>query len=75
MSIGSALESAEKALRAKWKMKETFLVEKVIAGGQTGVDRAALDLALEMGIPSGGWCPKGRRSEDGPIPDRYILQH
>jgi hypothetical protein len=42
--------------------------------GQTGVDRAALDAALELGIPCGGWCPKGRRAEDGKIPDRYPLQ-
>jgi hypothetical protein len=38
------------------------------------VDRAALDAALELGIPFGGWCPKGRKSEDGPIPERYPLQ-
>jgi len=47
---------------------------KIISGGQTGVDRAALDLALELGIPCGGWCPKGRKAEDGPIPDRYPLK-
>ncbi len=50
------------------------MVEKIISGGQTGVDRAALDAALELGIPCGGWCPKGRRAEDGIIPDRYPLQ-
>ena len=49
-------------------------IEKIISGGQTGVDRAALDVALELGIPCGGWCPKGRRAEDGRIPDRYPLQ-
>ena len=48
-------------------------VEAIISGGQTGVDRAALDAALELGIPCGGWCPRGRRAEDGPIPDRYPL--
>ncbi len=46
---------------------------KIISGGQTGVDRAALDVAIELGIPHGGWCPKGRRAEDGRIPDRYHL--
>ena len=46
---------------------------KIIAGGQTGVDRAALDAALELGINCGGWCPKGRRAEDGMIADRYPL--
>ena len=44
---------------------------KIISGGQTGVDRAALDFAIERGIPWGGWAPKGWRSEDGGIPERY----
>ena len=57
------------------KGKGAFRVfEKIVSGGQTGVDRAALDLALELGIPCGGWCPKGRRSEDGMIPERYPLK-
>lgn len=47
---------------------------KVISGGQTGVDRAALDVALELGLPVGGWCPAGRRAEDGPLARRYPLQ-
>jgi hypothetical protein len=47
---------------------------QLISGGQTGVDRAALDVALELGIPCFGWCPKGRRSEDGSIPGKYPLQ-
>ena len=46
---------------------------RIISGGQTGVDRAALDVALELGLPCGGTCPKGRRAEDGAIPDRYPL--
>ena len=46
---------------------------KVISGGQTGVDRAALDAAQEAGIVVGGWCPKGRRAMDGVIPNRYPL--
>lgn len=49
------------------------MVRKVVSGGQTGVDRAALDVALELRIPCGGWCPKGRRAEDGVIPGRYPL--
>lgn len=49
-------------------------VEKIVTGGQTGVDRAALDVALELHIPCGGWCPKDRRSEDGTISDHYPLQ-
>lgn len=48
-------------------------IEKIISGGQTGVDRAALDMAFELGIKSGGWCTKGRLAEDGRIPDRYPL--
>jgi hypothetical protein len=46
---------------------------KIISGGQTGVDRAALDVAMSLGLPCGGWCPAGRRSEDGVIPDHYPL--
>jgi hypothetical protein len=49
------------------------LLEKILSGGQTGVDRAALDWAIKHGIPHGGWCPKGRRAEDGMIPQRYCL--
>jgi hypothetical protein len=47
---------------------------KIISGGQTGVDRAALDAALRYGIESGGWCPTGRLDEFGRIPDRYPLK-
>lgn len=49
------------------------LIRKVISGGQTGVDRAALDAAMEAGIPTGGYCPLGRLSEDGTIPERYPM--
>ncbi|MDG4562258.1 MAG: putative molybdenum carrier protein [Candidatus Competibacter sp.] len=50
-----------------------MVTQKIISGGQTGVDRAALDVALALGLAVGGWCPKGRRAEDGQIPDRYPL--
>ena len=46
----------------------------IISGGQTGVDRAALDAALELGIPCGGWCPEGRLAEDGVIASHYPLK-
>jgi len=47
---------------------------KIISGGQTGVDRAALDVALKHGIEAGGWCPTGRLDEFGRIPDRYPVR-
>jgi hypothetical protein len=47
---------------------------RIISGGQTGVDRAALDMAIELGIQHGGWCPVGRRAEDGTIDLRYKLK-
>lgn len=47
---------------------------RVVSGGQTGADRAALDAAQEFGIETGGWCPRGRRAENGRIPDGYPLR-
>ena len=46
---------------------------KIISGGQTGADRAALDTAIKLGLPYGGWLPRGRKTEDGPLPMRYSL--
>jgi Circularly permutated YpsA SLOG family len=46
---------------------------RIISGGQTGVDRGALDAALVAGFACGGWCPADRGAEDGEIPDRYPL--
>ena len=49
------------------------LVRKIVSGGQTGVDRAALDVAIYLGIEHGGWCPAGKVAEDGLIPEIYRL--
>jgi hypothetical protein len=49
-------------------------VERIVSGGQTGVDRAALDAAIALGIDHGGWCPVGRKAEDGTIPSHYRVQ-
>lgn len=46
----------------------------VWSGGQTGADRGGLDAAIELDVPHEGWCPKGRRAEDGPIPAQYVLR-
>lgn len=47
---------------------------RIVSGGQTGVDRAALDEAMALGLTVGGWCPRGRPAEDGLIPARYPLR-
>ena len=49
-------------------------LERVVSGGQTGVDRAALDAAIAVGLEHGGWCPRGRLAEDGVIPSEYQLR-
>lgn len=51
-----------------------FLPKRIVSGGQTGVDRGALDAAIALGIDHGGWCPKDRLSEDGTIPSCYQLR-
>jgi hypothetical protein len=58
----------------KVKRKLNYKIEKIISGGQTGADRAALDFAMENGIPHGGWIPKGRLTEEGPLDSKYQLQ-
>lgn len=49
------------------------MIEALVSGGQTGADRAALDVAIRHGFPHGGWCPAGRKAEDGPIGGQYKL--
>jgi predicted Rossmann-fold nucleotide-binding protein len=61
-------------IRESMPKKRTARPARIISGGQTGADRGGLDAAIELGIPHGGWCPKGRRAEDGPIPPRYKLR-
>lgn len=53
---------------------DTLKVEIIISGGQTGADQGALDAAIALGIPHGGWVPKGRLTEAGTLPDKYQLQ-
>nr|MBF0223233.1 putative molybdenum carrier protein [Desulfobulbaceae bacterium] len=50
------------------------MLRKIVSGGQAGADQAALDVAIKLNIPHGGWIPKGRLTEDGPLPDKYNLQ-
>ena len=50
------------------------MLKKIISGGQTGADRAAIDLAIKLNIPHGGWIPKGRKTESGPLPLEYRLK-
>ena len=50
------------------------MIKKIISGGQTGADQAALDVAIELGIEHGGWIPKGRITEAGPLDDKYQLK-
>ena len=50
------------------------MIERIFSGGQTGVDRAALDVAMAEGLACGGSCPAGRQADDGPIPEKYPLQ-
>lgn len=47
------------------------MIKKIISGAQTGADRAGIDAAIEIGIPYGGWLPKGRKAEDGIVPETY----
>ncbi len=50
------------------------MIKKIISGGQTGADQAALDAAIRLGIPHGGSIPKGRINEDGRLSDKYQLK-
>jgi len=58
---------------SRFAFRDLMALAKIVSGGQTGVDRGALDAALEAGFPCGGWCPPGRQAEDGAVPARYPL--
>lgn len=62
-----------KIYNQKMTAGKKYSIQMLISGGQTGVDRTALDFAMAMKIPCSGWCPAGRRAEDGPIADCYPL--
>ncbi len=50
------------------------MITKIVSGGQTGADRGGLEAAIYCDVPHGGWCPNGRKAEDGTIPAQYCLQ-
>lgn len=54
--------------------RERFCPQRIVSGGQTGVDRGGLDAAIAFGLGHGGWCPRGRLAEDGSIPSCYEMQ-
>ncbi|MDQ3623458.1 MAG: hypothetical protein M3463_13375 [Verrucomicrobiota bacterium] len=72
--LARRIEQSGEQCRAQVREPIPSLVEKIVAGGQTGADRAALDWAMEHGVPHGGWCPKGRKAEDGIVHTRYQLR-
>ncbi len=75
VTAGKGIVASEQKKEGDLLMSERFpYPRKIVSGGQTGVDRAALDVAFELGIPCGGWCPKGRLAEDGVIDERYPLR-
>ena len=50
------------------------MIKRIVSGGQTGVDRASLDVAIKLGIDHGGWIPRGRLTESGALPQKYHLK-
>src|ERR671931_202999 len=75
MALGVTLWHRRVLALRQWLVNaDTTDAMKIVSGGQTGVDRAALDVALKHGIECGGWCPAGRLDEVGRIPDRYPLR-
>ncbi len=60
--------------RRRWNGPVDRLVARIVSGGQTGADQGALEAAMRLEVPCGGWCPEGRRSEKGEIPARFPLR-
>src|SRR5215468_6345391 len=78
-TMSLCVESVMRSIRAESMYRSSMAramsqVPKIISGGQTGADRAALDWALSHNVPCGGWCPKGREAEDGKIEAKYPLR-
>ena len=71
---GFACRRRDNGRRLATALGDATVLERIISGGQTGVDRGALDAALAAAFPCGGWCPAGRKAEDGVIAARYPLQ-
>ena len=71
--MADAVDS-KKIPTSKMFMANSAKIRKIISGGQTGADQAALDFAIDRGIPHGGWVPKGRKTETGMLPEKYQLK-
>lgn len=65
-------ENRPKALEKTTEIK-SVTITRIVSGGQTGADQAALDFAIDRGIPHGGWIPRGRMTEAGVLPEKYLL--
>jgi hypothetical protein len=73
-TIETPIDRPAKRIHAQETTRELpSRLARIVSGGQTGVDRAALDAAMALGIPHGGWCPLGRIAEDGRIPSQYLM--
>lgn len=69
----SFLRDLHHSSSSQYKDGADTMIEKIVSGGQTGVDRAALDVAIKLNISHGGWCPRGRKAEDGVLTEQYCL--
>jgi len=72
LAVGKWYNKCHEARAEEWKEVAAVVKFKIESGGQTGVDRAGLEAAIALGLPYGGWVPKGRLAEDGAVPPRYV---